>query len=204
MVDRAKPPMTPPGPPKRTYSTISGIAWDQPIGGALRRWSAEDWVFFIPLVSFNIGVCLFLFDMDGSSYRDGGDERQFSGGMVFCACVLSYLSALYGMGFARDMADRYGEDTLRLRLVFRVVGNFVPIGIIAAIAFFAHFVGDQDRPPWPTHFRQEQGLFRLAILYVHRLKWLLPTFVSLAPLIFWLYVRIQRSGTRPRWPRGWS
>ena len=190
--------MTPPGPPKKSYSTISGIAWDQPIGGALRRWSAEDWVFLIPLVSFNIGVCLFLFDMDGSSYRDGRDERQFSGGMVFCACVLSYLSALYGMGFARDMADQYGEDTLRLRLVFRVVGNFVPIGIIAAIAFFAHFVGDTGRYRRALHLYQDQGLLRQAVLHVRRVMWLLPTFVSLGPLLFWSYVRIQRSGAALR------
>ncbi|MDP6357878.1 MAG: hypothetical protein QF473_22380 [Planctomycetota bacterium] len=118
---------------RKTYSTISGISWRQPIGGAVTKWSAEDWVAFGPLLSFNIGLywILFLLEQFTAARRNAFlDEGFFA-----LSCVLACVNALYGMGFARDFADLYGEETLARRVICRIAGNLVPISIVSIFVF---------------------------------------------------------------------
>ena len=117
----------------KSYSTISGISWRQPIGSAIKKWSAEDWVAFGPLLSFNIGLYWILFHLE--QFRASRHELFLQEGLFGVACVLAYVNALYGMGFARDFADLYGERTLTKRIMCRLAGNLVPIGIISIFVF---------------------------------------------------------------------
>lgn len=187
---------------------IAGIGWRQPVLAALRRWSKEDWSWFLGLCCLTF---LLLAAGEAISWRrffiPGNLLLSFvyPTGLILCLAraVIWPGAVLLSLGFARDFADSLGEVGIERRMSSRVLGVIVVAGMVAAI----YLVRFRFFRPWEVPEQLRRAGIHLEMghdispkwIWRHRLHTLCPMLivVSAVPVVLWLRMElnlIRRAG----------